>query len=355
MLTEETYGLRSQQKKQSSRTTRVGVLGYWYWGPNLARNIVEVEGVELLQIVERDPARLKLAKKRFPKTELDTDAQSLLKNPKIDAVLLATPITTHYGLAKTALENGKHVLVAKPLAASVREAEELVALAECEQRILMVDHTFIYTHAVQKMKEAVKNESLGDIYYFDSVRINLGLFQRDLNVVWDLAPHDLSILLYVLETMPTSLIATGAAHSKSAIENIAYVSMELENNTIAHIHLNWLAPVKVRRTIISGSKKMLIYDDLEADEKIKIYDRGVEISDIHKDGLYKTLINYRTGEMVAPNLEKVEALRTECEHFIQCILDGKRPITDGQEGIKVVRILEAIERSLRSKGKRVKL
>lgn len=331
------------------------MIGFGYWGPNLARNISQVTGAELTQIVERDPERLKIAKKNFPNAQAETNAPSLIKSREIDAVVLATPISTHYSLARAALEAGKHVLVAKPLAASSQEAEELIALAERKHRILMVDHTFIYTRAVQKIKEIVKRGELGSIYYFDSVRINLGLFQHDLNVVWDLAPHDLSILTYVLEKMPLSLIATGAAHSNRQIENTAYISMELEDNILAHIHVNWLAPVKVRRTIIGGSKKMLIFDDLEADEKIKIYDRGVEISNNNKEGIYKTLIEYRTGDMVSPTVEKVEALKLECEHFVQCIRENKRPITDGREGLKVVRILEAVEKSLKAKGERVKV
>lgn len=354
MLTAKTQA-EKKSKPLPTRNIRVGVIGYGYWGPNLARNIAEANGAELAQVADQDPERLRLAKKRFPQIRIDRDVQSLLKNTDLDAVFISTPISTHYALAKEALHAGKHVLLAKPMAASVEEAEELVALAEERQLILMVDHTFIYTRAVQKMREMVKEGALGDIYYFDSVRINLGFFQRDRNVVWDLAPHDLSILTYVLEKKPISLIATGAAHLKPEIETTAYISMELEDNIIAHFHLSWLAPVKVRRTIIGGSKKMLIFDDLEADEKIKIYDRGVDVSSNSREGIYKTLVEYRTGDMYAPTLDKVEALKLECEHFVQCVQEGKRPITDGPEGLKIVRLLEAIERSLKAKGKRILL
>ncbi len=342
-------------KGTSKRPVRIGLLGYGYWGPNLARNVIEVPGADLVCLIEKDPSRLQLARKRYPWLHVGDNPTSLFQDETIDAVILATPMSTHFALAKEALEAGKHVLVTKPIAASVREAEELISLAERSKRVLMVDHTFIYTHAVRKMKEIVKEGTLGNIYYFDSVRINLGLFQQDLNVVWDLAPHDLSILAFVLEKTPLSLVATGAVHSNNQIENMAYISMELEGNILAHIHVNWLAPVKVRRTIIGGSKKMLIYDDLEPDEKIKIYDRGVDISNTNKRGIYKTLIEYRMGDMYAPTIEKTEALAQECEHFIQCIQEGTRPITDGYEGLKMVRILEAIEMSLRKGGQRIKL
>ncbi|MCM8776052.1 MAG: Gfo/Idh/MocA family oxidoreductase, partial [Candidatus Omnitrophica bacterium] len=339
MLTTKTAEHIQEQKATSPNTLRVGVIGYGYWGPNLARNISEVNGAELIQVVDQDPKRQTLAKKRFPHIQTASGIESLIHNSKIDAVFITTPISTHYEIAKAALEAGKHVLVAKPLAASSKEADELVRLADKHKRVLMVDHTFIYTRAVQKIKEIVKRGELGDIYYFDSVRVNLGLFQQDLNVVWDLAPHDLSILMYVLEKEPLSLIATGARHSHSQIENMAYISMELARTIMAHLHVNWLAPVKVRLTMICGRKKMLIYDDLEADEKIKVYDRGIEVSKNNKEGLYKTLIEYRTGDMYAPNIEKVEALKLECEHFVECVQEGRRPITDGHTSLKVVRIL----------------
>lgn len=354
MLTTKNQTLK-ERKQIPKKTTRIGLIGYGYWGPNLARNIAEVTGAQLSCIIERDPVRLKLAQKRFSDACIGSTVQELLKGDQVDAVFIATPISTHFELARQALEAGKHVLLSKPLAGSSEEAEKLIDLADRNRRVLMVDHTFIYTRAVQKIKEIVKQGELGNIHYFDSVRINLGLFQHDVNVVWDLAPHDLSILIYVLEKTPISLVATGAAHSSSQLENTAYISMELEDNIIAHLHVNWLAPVKVRRTMICGSKKMLIFDDLEADEKIKIYDRGVEVSSNNKEGVYKTLIEYRTGDMCAPNIEKVEALKLECEHFVQCIQDGKTPITDGKEGLKVVRVLEAIEKSLKGKGKRVKV
>jgi predicted dehydrogenase len=278
-----------------------------------------------------------------------------MNDPKIDAVMIATPVTTHFEIAKQALKRGKHVLVEKPIAASSREAHQLIELAQRKRKTLLVDHTFVYTPAVRKIKEIVASERLGSIFYFDSVRINLGLFQHDINVVWDLAPHDLSIMHYVLGKMPRSVVATGASHSNNHKENTAYISMELENNALAHIHVNWLSPVKIRRTIVGGSRRMLVFDDLESDEKLRIYDRGFHTVDGSKEGVYKTLVKYRVGDMHSPYVEKQEALKVEIEHFIDCLVKGKKPITDGEEGLKVVRVLEAIDKSLEQGGKRVRL
>jgi predicted dehydrogenase len=279
--------------------------------------------------------------------------EEVLKNSTIDAVAIATPVATHYAFARKALEHGKHVLIEKPLAASVAEAESLIDIAAKRQLTLMVDHTFIYTGAVRKMKEIISRGELGELYYFDSVRINLGLFQKDVNVLWDLAPHDIAILDHLVEEKPVSVCANGVCHIGNGIENVAYLTVYFQSGLIAHFHNNWLAPVKIRTVLVGGSKKMILYNDMEISEKVKVYDRGVETKD--REGVHQALVSYRLGDMWAPQLETTEALRLVTTEFVNSIKTGRRPLTDGVNGGNVVKILEAAEMSIKHRGREVKL
>ena len=334
---------------------QIGLVGFGYWGPNLARNFSGLDEAELASVADLDPGRLRLAARKYSGIKVESDYREITDDPALDAVAIATPISTHYEIASRALRNGKHVLVEKPLAGSFREASELVSLAARKRKVLLVDHTFIYTPAVQKIREIVLSKLLGNIYYFDSVRINLGLFRADTNVVWDLAAHDLAIMNFVLGRKIRSVIATGLRASWNHHVNTAYLSLELEGGLLAHVHVNWLSPVKIRRTILGGSRQMLVFDDLEPDEKIRIYDRGVRLLNPSKEGIYQTLVKYRVGDMVAPYIEKTEALGIETRHFVDCILKGKEPLTSGHEGLAVVKTLEAIDRSLKNCGKRIRI
>jgi predicted dehydrogenase len=297
--------------------------------------------------------RLVKAKAKHPSVEVTNDYENVITNPEIDAVAIATPIGTHYQLARKALEHGKHVLVEKPLAASVSEAESLIEIAAKKSLTLMVNHTFIYTGAVRKMKEIIDRRDLGDLYYFDSVRINLGLVQHDVNVLWDLAPHDIAILDHLVAERPISVCANGACHLGNGIENVAYLSVYFNSGFIAHFHNNWLAPVKIRTVLLGGSKKMILYDDMEVSEKVKIYDRGVDVNT--PEHVHNALIAYRLGDMWAPNLDPTEALRGMAQEFIGSIESGRQPLTDGESGLNVVKILEAAEMSVKRRGKEVKL
>jgi predicted dehydrogenase len=281
-----------------------------------------------------------------------SDANDILSSPKIDAVAVITPVSEHFELARKALENGKHVFVEKPFTASVAQAEELIELAERKKRIIMVDHTFIFTGAVRKIKQLVDEKALGELYYYDSVRVNLGLFQRDVNVIWDLAPHDFAVMDHLLDERPAAVMACGKAHV-NALEDTAYVTVLFRNNLIAHFNVNWLSPVKVRTTLIGGEKKMLVWNDLEADEKIKIYDKGVEIT--NREAEYKMLVNYRSGDMYAPRVDQGEALKREAIYFLQCIKENRTPINDGHAGLRVVKMLSACDESLRKNGREVAL
>lgn len=335
---------------------RVGVIGCGYWGPNLVRNFYKIKGCELVAVADLNPKRLEFIKALYPTLEATTNVQDLLNNPEIDAIAIATPISTHYELAKEALIKGKHVLVEKPLTATVAQGEELIELAGKNKRILMVDHTFIYCGPVRKVRELIDQGKLGEIYYFDSVRVNLGLFQHDVNVVWDLAPHDFSIMDHLIGKDPVSVSAIGANHinySEKAYENIAYVTVSFDNQILAHFHLNWLSPVKIRRTLIGGSKKMVIYDHLDPDNQVKVFDKGVEVET--REDIHKTLVQYRMGDMHAPKIDQTEPLEVMCRHFIDCIQNGKRPITDGVAGLRVVKLLEACDKSMRNRGGTVKL
>ncbi len=334
----------------------IGVIGYGYWGPNLVRNMMETPGVVVRSICDASPAQRARAAARCPSARTLADPQELIADPSIDAVVIATPVTTHFELAAKALEAGKHVLVSKPMTATVDEASRLVDLAAARGKVLLVDHTFVYTGAVRKMKEIIDSGSLGEVLYYDSVRVNLGLFQRDVNVIWDLAPHDASIIEYLVPSQPVAVSAHGVSHVRGQPENIAYVTLFYPNNLIAHLHVNWLAPVKIRQTLIGGTRKMIVYNDLETSEKIKVYDRGVELTEVEStpEKIYPLLVAYRAGDMFAPKVADAEALRVEAAHFVDCIERGTRPLTDGESGLRVVRILEAATESMAT-GKLVEL
>jgi predicted dehydrogenase len=331
----------------------IAVIGYGYWGPNLVRNFQETEGASMMACCDMSQQRLAQAKQKHPSLLLTTDYDEVLNNPSVDAVSIATPVGTHYEFARKALEHGKHVLVEKPIAASVAEAESLIDIASRRGLTLMVNHTFIYTGAVRKMREIIQCGDLGDLYYFDSVRINLGLVQRDVNVLWDLAPHDIAILDHLVAESPASVCANGACHIGNGIENVAYLTVYFNSGLIAHFHNNWLAPVKIRTVIVGGSKKMILYDDMEISDKIKVYDRGIEIA--NSEVVHRALISYRLGDMWAPKLDQTEALRQVTTEFVDSITSGRPPLTDGSSGLNVVKILEAAEMSIKRRGREVKL
>ncbi|MEO7540279.1 MAG: Gfo/Idh/MocA family oxidoreductase [Pyrinomonadaceae bacterium] len=332
---------------------KVAVIGAGYWGPNLIRNFLMLDEVESVVACDLDEGRLARMRKLFHGIETATEHNEVIDRSDIDIVVIATPVSSHHEIAKKAMLEGKHCFIEKPMTASVAEAEELIALADSKGLKLFVDHTFIYTGAVRKMKEIITSGRLGDLYYFDSVRINLGLFQHDVNVIWDLAPHDLSIMDYLLEKKALAVSATGTCHVGNGLEDIAYITLEFENNLIAHFHVNWLAPMKIRRTLIGGTKSMIVYDDTEASEKVKVYDKGIDVTT--REGVYDTLVQYRTGDMLSPKLDQEEALAVGTRHFIDCILNDTQPITDGQSGLNVVRILEASEISIKNRGQLIEL
>jgi predicted dehydrogenase len=332
----------------------IGVIGYGYWGPNLVRNFSQVPEARVIGVCDQRPARRALVESVYPAIKTYADIQDLLDNPAIDAVAVATPVSSHYELAMRALTANKHVFVEKPFTATSEQAERLVEEAEKRQRILMVDHTFVYTSAVRKIKSLIGDGSLGEIYYYDSVRVNLGLFQHDVNVLWDLAVHDLSIMDFLFECSPATIAATGMAHVPGQPENLAYLTCFFQNNLIAHFHVNWLAPVKVRQTLIGGSQKMIVYDDIEMSEKVKVYDKGVTLTDNPAE-IYQLQVGYRAGDMWAPRIENIEALQIEANHFVDCIIKTQRPITDGTVGLRVVRILEAASQSITRRGEPINL
>jgi len=331
----------------------VAVIGYGYWGPNLVRNIQEMKDANVIVCCDKSPDRLAQVKAKHPSIEVTTEYEDVLNNPAVDAVVISTPVAFHYSLARKALEHGKHLLVEKPVTSSVAEAEKLVELAEQRKLTFMVDHTFIYTGAVRKMKELIDSGDIGDLYYFDSVRINLGLIQRDVNVLWDLAPHDIAILEHLVKEKPASVCANGACHVGNGLENVAYLTVYFNSGLIAHFHNNWLSPVKIRTMLVGGSKKTIHYDDMELSEKIKIYDRGVDVTT--KEGVHDALISYRLGDMWAPRLDPTEALRLMAAEFVDCVQTGRQSLTDGVSGLNVVKILEASEMSIKHRGKEIKL
>jgi predicted dehydrogenase len=318
------------------------------------RNIAETDGVALAAVCDARPARTALVEKRYPGVKTYSEWRDLVSDPSIDLVAISTPVSTHFEMALAAIRAGKHVLVEKPMAMNVDECSVLIDEAAKRKLTLMVDHTFVYTPAVRKMRELVQDGSLGDIYYYDSVRVNLGLFQHDVNVIWDLAVHDLAIMDFVLPERPLAVSATGISHVPGGHENIAYLTMFFAGKLISHIHVNWLAPVKVRRTLLGGSKKMIVWDDLEVSEKVKVYDRGITLNS-GPDNLYQLLVGYRSGDMWAPRLDTKEALSIEIQHLVDCVEHGKRPMTDGEAGREVVRILENGTRSMREQGRPIEL
>ncbi|MBY5564737.1 Gfo/Idh/MocA family protein [Rhizobium leguminosarum] len=335
----------------------IAVVGYGYWGPNLVRNISEAAGARLVSVCDLNVDRLAAVKSRYPAVTITDDFEEVLRDPRVDAIAIATPVFTHFKLAMQAMMAGKHVFVEKPMASTTEEASRMVEEATRRRLVLAVDHTFVHTGAVRKMRELVEN-GLGDMYYYDSVRVNLGLFQHDVSVIWDLAVHDLSILDHVVQERPVAVSATGMSHVLGEPENIAYLTLFFESKLIAHIHVNWLAPVKVRRTLIGGSNKMIVYDDLEPSEKIKIYDKGITLnpkSQAYGEKVHQMMVGYRSGDMWAPKLDMTEALKRELDQFVECIEQNSRPITDGHAGLRVVRILEAASRSLAQRGRIIEL
>ncbi len=333
----------------------LAIIGCGYWGPNLVRNFASHEDVNVAAVCDIRRERLDFIHSLYPGIEqFTTDSSDIVNSPDIDAVVIATPVTTHFGLGQSALKSGKHLLLEKPLTATVEQAEQLINLAEQKNLRLMVDHTFVYTGAVRTIKQSIDKNELGDLYYFDSVRVNLGLFQHDVNVIWDLASHDVSIMDYLLGQSPSRVSAVGVDHLNSGIENIAYLTLQFENNLLGHIHVNWLAPVKVRKTVISGSKKMVIYDDVEPSEKVKIYNNGIEITQ-SRDQIYDLLIQYRTGDMYAPRLDQTEALKLVSREFYDAINENRTPLTDGHAGLRVVKILKAAAGSVKANGEMIEL
>lgn len=332
----------------------IGVIGYGYWGPNLVRNFAECQDAAVKAVCDVRPAQLAKVERRYPGVKVTTSPADVCNDPTVDAVVIATPVEYHFELALAALRAGKHVLVEKPITSTSEQARRLIEEAASRRLVLMVDHTFVYTGAVRKMRELTETGELGDIYYYDSVRINLGLFQHDVNVLWDLAVHDLAIMDYVLPQRPVAVSATGLAHVKGKPENIGYMTMFFEGSLIAHVHVNWLSPVKVRRTLLGGSRRMVMFDDLEASEKIKVYDRGISLNP-SQENVYQMLIGYRAGDMWAPQLAVSEALSVEAAHFVACIRDGATPMSGGDAGLRVVRLLEAATESMANQGRLVTL
>ncbi len=332
---------------------KIGIVGLGYWGPNLIRNFLAQKSVDEVIACDMKEERLAMLRSKFPNVQFIKEYKSLLTSD-IDAIAIATPVDTHYNLAREALEYGKHVWVEKPFTNSTKKAEELINLASSKNLRIFVDHTFLYTGAVKKIKEIILKGELGEILYFDSVRINLGLFQHDVNVIWDLAPHDLSIMKYLLYDKKAIGVTACGISSYYELENLAQLSVHFQNNScFAHFHVNWTSPVKIRRIIIAGKKKMLVFDDLENSEKIKIYDCGVDITST--ESVHNALVQYRTGDMYSPKIDQTEALNCAAKEFINCILENREPLTCGVDGMEVVRILEASDKSIKNKGMMVSL
>jgi len=329
-----------------------GVIGYGYWGPNIVRNLMALDGSEVRAIAEINPAAQARARKNYPGVTVTSSAMEVISSPQIDAVAIVSPVWTHYELTKAALENGKHVFVEKPFTSTSAQGEELINLAQQKNRKIMVDHTFLFTGAVKRIGQLIDEGALGKLYYYDSTRVNLGLFQHDINVLWDLAPHDLSIMDHLIKTTPEAVVATGQGHLNGH-EDVAFMTLYFPEKVIAHINVNWLSPVKVRTTLIGGEKRMIVWNDLEADEKLKVYDKGVKITS--REGVYELLVSYRSGDMWSPQLEQVEALRQELAYFVDCVTTGQEPFNNGCAGLRVVRMLEAASESLSRKGAFVRL
>ena len=331
---------------------RVGVIGYGYWGPNVVRNLREIDGASVVAVCDKNQNALKRLKHAHPDIHTTRDFSEVVTSKDIDAVAVVTPVRTHFALAKTALENGKHIFVEKPFTANTAQADELIELADKKNLVIMVDHTFLFTGAVRKIRQLLEDGTMGKLYYYDSTRVNLGLFQHDVNVLWDLAPHDLSIMDFLIHEKPEGVIATGEKHLNGQFD-VAYMTVYFPHNVIAHINVNWLSPVKVRTTLIGGEKRMVVWNDLDADEKVKVYDRGVQMG--NRQGVYDLLVSYRSGDMWAPKVEQTEALRSELSYFVECIQGNKKPHNDGHAGRRVVQMLEAADKSLKHRGEMIRL
>jgi predicted dehydrogenase len=331
---------------------KIGVLGIGYWGPNLIRNFLINKNVKSVTACDINESRLVYAKQKFPDVNICSDFDTFISKQDFDIIAIATPVDSHFDIAKKALEKGSNIWVEKPFTSNSGQAEEIIEIAEKKGLKIFIDHTFIYTGAVRKIKETVNNGELGDILYFDSVRINLGLFQSDINVIWDLAPHDFSIMNYVVDKKIAAVSANGIANYYGH-ENLAHISVYFDDNCFAHFHVNWTSPVKLRRTIIGGTRKMLVFDDMENSEKIKIYDSGVELKE--KQGIYEALVQYRIGDMYSPKVVQTEALNIAVDEFINSIKENRQPLTNGYDGLKVVKILEAADASLKQKGKLINI
>lgn len=331
---------------------RLGMIGYGYWGANVLRNLRSLAGARVEMVCDTAEDALQRAARTYPELSRTRDSADILFSPDIDAVAIITPVWTHFELAKAALQNEKHVFLEKPLTATARQAEELIELADRRGLTLMVDHTFLFTGAVRKIRQLIYSGTLGALYYYDSTRVNLGLFQHDVNVVWDLAPHDLSIMDYLVRHKPEAVSATGQSHV-GELEDVAFITIYFPEKMIAHINVNWLSPVKVRSTLIGGERRMLVWNDLEADEKIKVYDKGVNVC--QREQVYELLVSYRSGDVWIPHIRGAEALQNELEYFLDCVTNKKKPINDGQAGLRVVRLLEAASRSLAKGGELVYL
>ena len=329
---------------------RFGIIGYGYWGPNIVRNLRSLPETEVVAICDERSVAVQRARQAHPGVHITTDSTELLTSPEIDAIAVITPVWTHFELAESALRNGKHVFVEKPFTSTSAQAEALIELADRQNLQIMVDHTFLFTGAVRKIRQLVDDNTLGKLYYYDSTRVNLGLFQHDVNVLWDLAPHDLSIVDYLIGKPAEAVIATGERHL-NGLTDVAYMTAYYPDNVIAHFNVNWLSPVKVRTTLIGGEHKMLVWNDLEADEKIKVYDKGVEMA--NRQGVYDLLVSYRSGDMWSPRVEATEALKAELEYFVHCVENNEIPINDGRAGLRIVQMLEAADESLSRKGEAV--
>jgi len=331
----------------------IAIIGYGYWGPNLVRNFMAIDNCQVQIVADLREERLQLIKKSFPGIEVTKEVEKAITNAKIDAIVIATPVFTHFTLAKKALDAHKHVLIEKPMTFSVAEAEELIELSAKTKKLLMVDHTFLYTGAVQKIKSLIDSGEIGKINYFDSTRINLGLFQHDVNVLWDLAPHDISILNYLISEKPYSIQATGISHTDNGLENIAYMTVNYNLPMVAHFNCSWSSPVKIRSILIGGDKKMILFNDMEPTEKVKVYETGYSVkSDEEKR---RVLVDYRVGDIFVPKLSPKEALAGMANDFINSILNSSQPISNAQVGLDVVRILEASQKSIKNKGKEILL
>jgi predicted dehydrogenase len=343
---------QSMHKGSGDTVVKFGVVGYGYWGPNVVRNLDQLDGSAVVAVCDKSPTARKRIHKSYPHVKVLSETVELMSSTDIDAVAIVTPVWSHYELTKAALQNGKHVFVEKPFTSDSAQAEELINLAAKKNLKIMVDHTFLFTGAVKKIGQLLDEGTLGKIYYYDSTRVNLGLFQHDVNVIWDLAPHDLSIIDHLIKETPEAVSATGQTHLNGH-EDVAFITVYFPNKIIAHINVNWLSPVKVRTTLIGGEKKMLVWNDLEADEKIKVYDKGVHITS--REGLYNLLVNYRSGDMWAPQLEQIEALKQELAYFVDCISKDEAPFNDGAAGLRVVKLLEAANQSVQKRGELVQL